>query len=84
MRREGLVNCRYFSLERKTGRVPFPVGAKGRCRAVVCVMGSGELESGGRRYPLATGDAVLLPAEVGECVCRPAGEVVVLECGLPG
>jgi mannose-6-phosphate isomerase len=83
VRREGLVSCRHFTLERKTSRVPFRVGAKGQCRAVVCVKGSGELESRGKRYAIATGDAVLLPAEVGECVCRPSGEIVVLECGLP-
>ena len=77
------MNCRYFTLERKTSRVPFRVGAKGECRAVVCVAGSGEIESRGKRYPLATGDAVLLPAEVGDCACLPAREIVVLECGLP-
>jgi mannose-6-phosphate isomerase len=83
VRREGLVDCRYFTLTRTTARVPFPVGANNECRVVVCVGGSGELESAGKRYPLNAGDAVLLPAEVGEAVCRPAGEVVVLECGLP-
>lgn len=84
VRRERLVNeCRYFSLERKTSRVPFRVGAPGECRAVVCVGGSGEIEWRGKRNPLATGDTVLLPAEVGECTCRPEREIVVLECGLP-
>ena len=83
VRREGLVNCRYFSLERKTSRVPFRVGAAGECRAVVCIGGAGEIEWGGKRYPIATGDTVLLPAEVGECVCRPEREIIVLECGLP-
>ena len=83
VRREGLVDCRYFSLERKTSRVPFWVGVKGECRAVVCIGGSGEIESRGKRYPFATGDTVLLPAEVGECSCLPSGKIVVLECGLP-
>jgi mannose-6-phosphate isomerase len=83
VRREGLVSCRYFALERKTSRVPFRVGVNGECRAVVCIGGSGEIEWRGSRYPLATGDTVLLPAEVGECVCRPKREIVVLECGLP-
>ena len=84
VRREQLVNCRYFTLERKTGQVPFRVGAKGACRAVVCVGGSGEIEAGGKSYPLNAGDTVLLAAEVGEAACRPAGEIVVLECGQPG
>jgi mannose-6-phosphate isomerase len=84
VRREGLVNCRHFTLERRTSRVPFRVGAKGECRAVVCVAGSGAVEWGGKRYPLSTGGTVLLPAEVGEATCRPDREMVVLECGLPG
>lgn len=84
VRHEGLVDCRYFTLGRRTGRVPFRVGAVGECRAVVCVGGSGEVEWRGRRYPLAVGDTVLLPAEVGEATCRPDRELTVLECGLPG
>jgi mannose-6-phosphate isomerase len=83
VRREGLVACDYFTLERLTARVPFRVGAAGRCRAVVCVAGSGELESGGKRYPFRTGDTFLLPAEVGACVAMPAEETTLLECGLP-
>jgi mannose-6-phosphate isomerase len=82
--RERLVDCRYFTLERHTSRVPFRVGAEGECRAVVCVAGAGEIEWRGKRTPLATGDTVLLPAEVGEATCRPSRETVVLECGLPG
>lgn len=83
-RREELVSCRYFGIERHTGWAPFRVGAAGVCRAVVCVGGGGELEWNGTQYPLSTGDVVLLPAEVGECVCAPAGEITILECGLPG
>jgi mannose-6-phosphate isomerase len=78
---ERLVDCRYFTLDRTTGRAPFPVGAAGRCRAVVCVGGSGELGWRGRRYPVKVGDTVLLPAEVGEATFAPAGDAVVLECG---
>jgi mannose-6-phosphate isomerase len=80
---EELVACRYFSLERRTSRVAFRIGAPGKCRVVVCIAGSGHLESGGKSYPLSRGDVMLLPAEVGECLCTPAGEIVVLECGLP-
>lgn len=83
VRREGLVNCRYFTLNRLTSRVPFRIGAAGQCRAVVCIAGHGEIESEGQRYPLATGHTMLVPAEVGECACRPNGELVVLDCGLP-
>jgi mannose-6-phosphate isomerase len=80
---EVLVSCRFFTLERYTGRVPLRVGAVGRCRAVVCVRGGGQLESAGNRYSFAAGDTVLLPAEVGQCVCVPDGEITLFECGLP-
>jgi mannose-6-phosphate isomerase len=83
VRREGLVSCRYFTLERHTGRSPLRVGAAGQCRAIVCVSGRGELESAGKRYPFATGDVMLLPAALGECVCVPNSEITLLECGLP-
>jgi mannose-6-phosphate isomerase len=81
---EGLLDCRYFSLERRTSRVPFQVGKPGCCRAVVGISGTGKLETRGNRYPISKGDVFLLPAEVGECLCTPTGELVVLECGLPG
>ncbi|MBA4065083.1 MAG: mannose-6-phosphate isomerase [Isosphaera sp.] len=83
VRSERLVGCRYFTLDRTTGRAPFPVGAAGRCRAVVCVGGAGELEWRGHRSPVKVGDTVLLPAEVGAATFHPAGDAVVLECGLP-
>jgi mannose-6-phosphate isomerase len=82
VRREGLVGCGYFTLDRLTASVPLRVGAANRCRAVVCV-GGGELESAGKRYEFGTGDTFLLPAEVGECLVLPAGEVTLLECGVP-
>jgi mannose-6-phosphate isomerase len=83
VRCEGLVACTYFTLERFTARKPFRVGAENRCRAVVCVRGSGELESSGARFTFRTGDVFLLPAEVGAGTVVPAGEVTILECGLP-
>ncbi|MBP3959998.1 class I mannose-6-phosphate isomerase [Gemmata sp. G18] len=83
VRREGLVACDYFTLERLTSAAPFRVGAANQCRAVVCVKGHGELESAGARYPIRTGDVYLLPAEVGAAIVVPATEVTLLECGLP-
>ena len=83
VRREGLVTCAYFALERLTAHVPFRVGAANCCRAVVCVEGRGELESRGVRYPFRAGDVFLLPAEVGACIALPAEPVTLLECGLP-
>lgn len=83
VRREGLVACNYFTLERLTSAVPFAVGVVGQCRAAVCVKGSGELESRGARYAFRAGDVFLLPAEVGACLALPREEVTLLECGLP-
>lgn len=83
VRREGLVACNYFTLERLTSAVPFRVGAANQCRAVVCVSGSGELESRGARFAFRAGDVFLLPAEVGACLALPREEVTLLECGLP-
>ncbi len=83
VRRECLVKCDYFTLERLTSAEPFRVGAPNQCRAVVCVSGSGELESAGARYPLGAGDVYLLPAEVGAARVRPVSELTLLECGLP-
>ena len=78
-----IVRCPYFTLDRITSAAPFRVGATDQCRAVVCVDGGGELESGGVRYSINTGDVYLLPAEVGACGCIPHSEMTVLECGLP-
>ncbi|MFM8273163.1 MAG: type I phosphomannose isomerase catalytic subunit [Gemmata sp.] len=83
VRREALVSCGHFTLDRLTGAGPFRVGAPGECRAVVCVGGTGELEWAGSRWPLSAGDVYLLPAEVGGAVARPATELTLLECGLP-
>jgi mannose-6-phosphate isomerase len=83
VRREALVRCGHFTLERHTSARPFLVGTAHQCRAVVCISGGGELESHGKRYPFSTGDVFLLPAEVGACLALPAGEVTLLECGLP-
>jgi mannose-6-phosphate isomerase len=83
VRREGLIACNYFTLERLTANAPFRIGAANRCRAIVCVKGSGELESRGARFAFRAGDVYLLPAEVGECIALPAEEVTLMECGLP-
>ena len=81
--RERLAGCRYFTLDRHAGADPFPVGATGECRVVVCVAGAGELDCGHTRTALAVGDVVLLPASAGAAVCRPVGEITLLECGIP-
>jgi uncharacterized protein YjlB len=44
--------------------------------------GDGHLEHLGADYAFGKGDVVLLPAVVGDCLCRPAGEFL-LEISLP-
>lgn len=83
--REELVGCRYFHLARHRATRPFPVGAEGQCRAVVCVAGRGSLGWGGGFWDLRAGDVMLLPAAVGRAWCHAEDAAFrVLECGLPG
>ena len=78
-KREELVRCDHFLLERVATHNPITVGARGRCRAVVGVAGRGMLND----QPIGFGDVVLIPAEVGEVGFVPDGTATVLECGLP-
>ena len=80
---EKLVRCPYFTLGRHLGEGPFRVGAMSECRVVVCIGGRGKLEWDEECYAISTGDVMLLPAEIGECICLPDGEMTVLECAIP-
>lgn len=82
-RREGLVACEHFTLERQTIARPFVVPTQGRCRVLVAIEGGGQLEYGREHLPLKRGDVLLLPAVLGECVIHPAPTLTFLECGLP-
>ncbi len=81
--RERLFHCEHFSVWRQTGQSPFTVGAEGTPRVLVCIVGEGDLEHGGTNYHVGRGDVVLLPAEVGACVCRPHNAISLLEVALP-
>jgi mannose-6-phosphate isomerase len=82
VRRERLVNCSYFTIDRITSKRAFTVGAPGECRiiAVLKADARAEMESN-HANGLSMGDVVLIPAEVGECSILPAGETIVLEIG---
>lgn len=80
---ESLVRCPHFDLNRWLGDRPFTAGAKGHCRILVGVEGSAEVDYAAETYSLRRGEVLLLPAEVGICRCRPAGQAAILECGLP-
>ena len=78
-RRESLVGCEQFSLERITTENPVVLGEPDRCRVVVGIAGQGTLAG----QPLGVGDVILIPAEIGTVNFEPDGSATVLECGLP-
>jgi mannose-6-phosphate isomerase len=81
--RERLLDCNHFGVWRISGEAPFSVGKEDMPRVLVCIAGDGHLEHLGTDYPFGKGDVVLLPAVVGDCLCRPHGEVTLLQISLP-
>jgi mannose-6-phosphate isomerase len=81
--REQLFDCEHFKLWRLAGKSPFAVGLAGAARVLVCIAGQGHVTHNGADFPFSTGDVLLLPAEVGACLCYPSGDVEVLEISLP-
>ena len=80
-KREQLVSCRYFTLDRHQGSEPMTVGASGQCRIAVAVEGKATLEHAGTKYPMKPGDVILLPATIGPATITPHGNATILECG---
>jgi mannose-6-phosphate isomerase len=83
VRRERHFQCELFTSWRLRGASPFPCGATGVPRVLVCIAGAGKVEHGLATCDIGTGDVVLLPAVVGACTFRPDGAVSVLEIALP-
>ena len=81
--RERLFDCEHFELWRLSAKLPLTVGIAGAARVLVCIKGGGCLTQQGADFPFRTGDVFLLPADVGACVCRPDGNVELLEISLP-
>ena len=82
--RESLIQCPHFGLWRYSGNLPFLVGAADTPRILVCTDGVGYLDHAGQNYTIVKGNVLLLPAVVGECLCKPHGAVTILEISLPG
>jgi mannose-6-phosphate isomerase len=80
--RERLIACPHFQLTRWHADQPFRAGAANECRILVGIAGQLDVEYAEQWYPLRRGEVVLLPAEVGACLCRPVGQAVILECSL--
>jgi mannose-6-phosphate isomerase len=83
VRRNRLFQCDHFWLWRVRAQSPFSVGAVGVPRVLVCIEGTGQVESGRAVYAVAKGDVVLLPAVLGESMFQPRGAATVLEIGIP-
>ena len=81
--RERLFDCAQFRLWRLHGKAPFSVGAWGVPRVIVCIQGSGNIDSVGATYAVDRGEVWLLPAEIGVCAFLPNDEVILLEIAIP-
>jgi len=81
--RELLFDCEPFRLWRLLGAAPFPVGAAGEPRVLVCIGGSGQVEHAGLPFAVGKGDVWVLPAEVGICAFKPSQETTLLEIAIP-
>ena len=81
--RERLFDCEHFLLWRLRGKSPFNVGAVEMPRVLVCIEGSGWIESEGSAYGIEKGEVWLLPAVVGACEFHPNNAVTLLEIALP-
>jgi mannose-6-phosphate isomerase len=81
--REQLFDCEHFRLWRLRARSPFTVGSAGAPRVLVCIAGKGLVTHHGADFHFSTAAVLLLPAEVGACLCRPNGIVELLEISLP-
>ena len=83
-KRERLFDCEAFRLCRLIGQAPFTVGATAEPRVLICIEGSGQIESDRISYTVGKGDTWLLPADSGVCGFRPSGEVTLLEIAIQG
>jgi len=81
--RERLFDCEQFRLWRLRSRSPFTVGSAGTPSVLVCIAGNGYLAQSDAEFPFSAGDVLLLPAEVGACLCHASGNVELLEISLP-
>lgn len=81
--RERLFQCEHFRLWRLRGESPFPVGATGVPRVLICIEGTGQVEHNGANYAIGKGDVLLLPGAIGACTFRPRSTVSLLEIAIP-
>jgi mannose-6-phosphate isomerase len=81
--REKIFDNEHFILWRLTGTVPFMVGEEAVPRVLVCIEGTGELETHNDLFSLTKGEVMLLPAVCGACPFVPKDKVILLEIAVP-
>ncbi|HEY4326190.1 MAG TPA: type I phosphomannose isomerase catalytic subunit [Mucilaginibacter sp.] len=81
--REKILDNDHFVVWRHIGKSPFMVGKEALPRILVCIEGTGELESNDEMFLLNKGEVMLLPAICGTCPFVPRTKVTILEIALP-
>jgi mannose-6-phosphate isomerase len=82
-RRERLVACDKFVLDRVTLNAPATIGGDDRCHVVTVVEGAATAGGDPLAAPLARGDSALAPAAAGPVEITPRGGTVLLDAHLP-
>jgi mannose-6-phosphate isomerase len=81
--RQELVRCKYFDLDYICDTRPFALGGRGCMQVLVALHGKGSLHGSAFTADLAPGDSLVLPAQMQEIECRPAGPMGILLSTLP-
>ena len=81
--RERLTQTEFFAIDRLQLTDKALVGDRERFTIVIGLMGTSDLEHGGKRIRLDFGQTLLLPAAIGTCPISPRGEATVLTCVVP-
>ena len=78
-----ILRSEYFIVWRHQSTEVFGVGKANEPRILICLNGGGQLQFGGTEFEVAKGNVFLIPAQVGECMLYPAGNIELLEAGIP-
>jgi mannose-6-phosphate isomerase len=83
LRRERLVECDKFVLDRVTFEAPTTIGGDGRFHVLCLAEGSARAANDPADQPLARGDVALAPAAAGAVEIVPYGKTILLDISLP-
>jgi mannose-6-phosphate isomerase len=81
--REQLSRSEFFALERLTLEGPARIGEPDRFTIMMGIDGQAEVRWGSMSAVIATGQTILLPAEIGPCEVIPDGRATLLTCVVP-